>query len=51
VSGRHPTCNFLLELEKDQEECLVKLREQESSNASKGDTITAYFDYHIYLLI
>ncbi|XP_036822811.1 vasoactive intestinal polypeptide receptor 2-like isoform X1 [Oncorhynchus mykiss] len=44
VSGRHPTCNFLLELEKDQEECLVKLREQESSNASKGAGCNAIWD-------
>ncbi|XP_029581648.1 vasoactive intestinal polypeptide receptor 2-like isoform X2 [Salmo trutta] len=44
VSGRHPTCNFLVELEKDQEECLVKLREQESSNASKGAGCKAIWD-------
>ncbi|CAB1326099.1 unnamed protein product [Coregonus sp. 'balchen'] len=44
VSGRHPTCNFLLELETDQEECLVKLRDQEPSNYSKGVGCKAIWD-------
>ncbi|XP_055722978.1 vasoactive intestinal polypeptide receptor 2-like [Salvelinus fontinalis] len=44
VNGRHPTCNFLLELETDQEECLVKLRDQESSNYSKGVGCKAIWD-------
>ncbi|XP_077368265.1 vasoactive intestinal polypeptide receptor 2 isoform X3 [Festucalex cinctus] len=29
VSGRHPTCNFLLEVEKDHSECVKRLAEQE----------------------
>ncbi|XP_034144707.1 vasoactive intestinal polypeptide receptor 2 [Esox lucius] len=40
----HPTCNFRLELEKDQAECFVKLRHQESSNDSKGYGCNAIWD-------
>ncbi|XP_077411655.1 vasoactive intestinal polypeptide receptor 2-like isoform X2 [Vanacampus margaritifer] len=29
VSGRHPTCNFLLEVEKDRAECVKRLAKQE----------------------
>ncbi|XP_061776739.1 vasoactive intestinal polypeptide receptor 2 isoform X3 [Nerophis ophidion] len=29
VDGRHPTCNFLLEVEKDHDECLKRLKDQE----------------------
>ncbi|KAJ8336602.1 hypothetical protein SKAU_G00378220 [Synaphobranchus kaupii] len=29
VSGRHPNCNFLVELQRDEEECYSRLREQE----------------------
>lgn len=29
VEGRHPTCNFLLEVERDQAECQRRLSEEE----------------------
>ncbi|KAI4891451.1 hypothetical protein NFI96_025140 [Prochilodus magdalenae] len=32
VYGRHPTCNFYLELQKAKEECLTRLKQQESVN-------------------
>lgn len=39
VSGGHPDCNFLLELQKDEEECYARLRKQEKpvSKGCKGD--------------
>ncbi|XP_056149904.1 vasoactive intestinal polypeptide receptor 2 [Lampris incognitus] len=36
VNGRHPTCNFLLELKRDQAECLHRLREQNVTHRPKG---------------
>ncbi|CAI5640543.1 vasoactive intestinal polypeptide receptor 2 [Oreochromis aureus] len=36
VDGRHPTCNFLLEVERDQAECIKKLREKEANSSYKG---------------
>ncbi|KAM9789352.1 vasoactive intestinal polypeptide receptor 2 [Neosynchiropus ocellatus] len=36
VSGRHPTCNFLQELEKDRVECRRSLKEDEASQAKVG---------------
>ncbi|KAL0966005.1 hypothetical protein UPYG_G00289450 [Umbra pygmaea] len=44
VASGHPSCNFRLELEKDQEECFVKLRHQASSVDSKGDGCNATWD-------
>ncbi|KAI1901387.1 hypothetical protein AGOR_G00033870 [Albula goreensis] len=29
VNGRHPTCNFMLELQRDEEECYRRLKKQE----------------------
>lgn len=37
VDSRHPTCNFMLEVEKDQAECLKRLGvEEEAAGSSKG---------------
>ncbi|KAJ3594658.1 hypothetical protein NHX12_003965, partial [Muraenolepis orangiensis] len=36
VIGRHPTCNFLLELEQDQAECSTRLRKQNLNDTKKG---------------
>ncbi|XP_046884258.1 vasoactive intestinal polypeptide receptor 2-like isoform X1 [Hypomesus transpacificus] len=33
VNGRHPNCNFMLELEREHEECLARLKEQESNTS------------------
>lgn len=38
VDGRHPTCNFLLEVERDETECLRRLREEEEADLSKGQS-------------
>ncbi|KAM9350121.1 vasoactive intestinal polypeptide receptor 2 [Symphorus nematophorus] len=35
VDGRHPTCNFLLEVERDHAECLRRLREEEAASSHK----------------
>ncbi|XP_075900593.1 vasoactive intestinal polypeptide receptor 2 [Nelusetta ayraudi] len=35
VDGRHPTCNFMLEVERDKTECLRRLREEEEADLSK----------------
>ncbi|XP_034744451.1 vasoactive intestinal polypeptide receptor 2 [Etheostoma cragini] len=35
VDGRHPTCNFLLEVERDQAECLRRLREEDAAGNYK----------------
>lgn len=34
--GRHPNCNFLLEVEKERAECLKTLREEEEASSLKG---------------
>lgn len=34
VDSRHPTCNFMLEVEKDQAECLKRLRTEEEEKAT-----------------
>ncbi|KAJ8011870.1 hypothetical protein DPEC_G00062770 [Dallia pectoralis] len=44
VGCQLPNCNFRMELEKEQEDCFVKLRHQESSNDSKGDGCNAIWD-------
>ncbi|XP_072771323.1 vasoactive intestinal polypeptide receptor 2 isoform X3 [Nerophis lumbriciformis] len=36
VDGRHPTCNFLLEVEKDHAECLKRLKDQEQDRQLKA---------------
>ncbi|XP_034078536.1 vasoactive intestinal polypeptide receptor 2-like [Gymnodraco acuticeps] len=36
VDGRHPTCNFLLEVERDEAECERRLREEEAAGKHKG---------------
>ncbi|XP_068604638.1 vasoactive intestinal polypeptide receptor 2 [Brachionichthys hirsutus] len=36
VDGRHPTCNFLLEVEKDRAECLRRLSEEEVAGSREG---------------
>ncbi|KAM9718988.1 vasoactive intestinal polypeptide receptor 2-like [Menidia menidia] len=36
VCGRHPTCNFLLEVEREQAECVKRLREEAAEGRSKG---------------
>ncbi|CAL8369257.1 unnamed protein product [Boreogadus saida] len=36
VIGRHPTCNFLLELERDQAECSTRLKNQNLSTTATG---------------
>ncbi|XP_061776742.1 vasoactive intestinal polypeptide receptor 2 isoform X6 [Nerophis ophidion] len=36
VDGRHPTCNFLLEVEKDHDECLKRLKDQEQDRQHQG---------------
>ncbi|XP_077955802.1 vasoactive intestinal polypeptide receptor 2 [Gasterosteus aculeatus] len=33
VDGRHPTCNFLLEVERDQAECVRRLRAEDASSS------------------
>ncbi|XP_056452875.1 vasoactive intestinal polypeptide receptor 2 [Gadus chalcogrammus] len=36
VIGRHPTCNFMLELERDQAECSTRLKNQNLSTTATG---------------
>lgn len=36
ATGRHPTCNFLLEVEKDHAECMKRLEDQERRAPHKG---------------
>ncbi|XP_041659574.1 vasoactive intestinal polypeptide receptor 2-like [Cheilinus undulatus] len=38
VGGRHPTCNFLLEVERDKAECLRRLREEEEASGSQRES-------------
>lgn len=42
VDSRHPTCNFMLEVEKDQAECLRRLREEEekATGSHKGHDLS-----------
>lgn len=40
VDGRHPTCNFMLEVERDETECLRRLQEEEGADLSKGQCST-----------
>ncbi|MED6270484.1 hypothetical protein CHARACLAT_010888 [Characodon lateralis] len=35
VVARHPTCNFLLEVEKDQLDCVRRLKEEEAASNTK----------------
>uniref|UniRef100_UPI0037E79BC5 vasoactive intestinal polypeptide receptor 2-like n=1 Tax=Semicossyphus pulcher TaxID=241346 RepID=UPI0037E79BC5 len=44
VYGRHPTCNFMLEVERDQAECLQRLREEEAGRGSKGSGCKGEWD-------
>lgn len=44
VDGRHPTCNFLLEVERDQAECLKRLREEEAVDSHKESLCKGAWD-------
>eukprot|EP00066_Takifugu_rubripes_P026226 XP_011615492.1 PREDICTED: vasoactive intestinal polypeptide receptor 2-like [Takifugu rubripes] len=35
TEGRHPNCNFLLEVERDHAECLRRLREEKEATSSR----------------
>lgn len=38
--GRHPNCNFLLEVERDHAECLGRLREEKEATSSRKGHVT-----------
>ncbi|XP_034411683.1 vasoactive intestinal polypeptide receptor 2-like isoform X2 [Cyclopterus lumpus] len=44
VDGRHPTCNFLLEVERDQEECVRRLREEDAAGSHKEPACKGTWD-------
>ncbi|KAF1383226.1 hypothetical protein PFLUV_G00129510 [Perca fluviatilis] len=44
VVGRHPTCNFLLEVERDQAECLRRLREEDAAGSHKESGCKGVWD-------
>lgn len=40
VDSQHPTCNFLLEVEREQAECVKRLREEEAAGRNKGSHLS-----------